>query len=109
MLTSLMVNFFDLLERNIACGSRNVSLFADIKVSCETNNNSSPCIMTANFVATNVWNLMKPLLGANAHKIEVFGTNRSRWLPILVHAFPKTEIPEWYGGIKKHKPLKVYG
>ena len=52
---------------------------------------------------------MKPLLGPNVYKVDVYGNNRDKWLPAVVKAFPKSEIPEFYGGVKGHKPVVVYG
>ncbi|CAG7830555.1 unnamed protein product, partial [Allacma fusca] len=50
-------------------------------------------IVNANFVFTSVWNLMKPILGANIYKIDVFGSNKDRWIPAILKTFPKSQIP----------------
>ncbi|CAG7831520.1 unnamed protein product [Allacma fusca] len=66
-------------------------------------------IVNSNYLFTTVWNLMKPLLGRNVYKVEVFGNNKDRWIPALLKTFPKSQIPEWYGGNKDHTPVKIYG
>ncbi|CAG7733792.1 unnamed protein product, partial [Allacma fusca] len=41
--------------------------------------------------------------------VEIYGTNRSKWLPLMLRQFPQDQLPEYYGGIKGFKPYKIYG
>ena len=66
-------------------------------------------IQTANYVATGFINIMRPLLGEAFNKVQIFGTNSARWVPLLLKQIPQSQLPQWYGGTKDFKPLKVYG
>ncbi|CAG7824717.1 unnamed protein product [Allacma fusca] len=65
--------------------------------------------INVNFVARNVVELLKPIIGKDFHRIQIFGTNPRTYLPALLKALPKDQLPEWYGGDKDFKPVKVYG
>ena len=64
---------------------------------------------TANFVATNMVNLLRPTFGENFNKFQVFGTNSATWIPLLLKNIPRDQLPERYGGTKDFKPVRVYG
>lgn len=66
-------------------------------------------IINGNYIFTTIWQLMRPILGANVYKIDVFGSNSERFIPRLLKVFPKDQLPSWYGGTKDHKPVKIYG
>ena len=72
-------------------------------------NDTKNCVFIGNFLFQTVFRLMQPLLGPDVSKVEVFGNNRENWLPALLKAFPKNEMPEYYGGEKGNKPVAVYG
>jgi len=66
-------------------------------------------VINANYVAETVINLAKPLVGVLATNLEVYGTNKQKWIPKLLRKVPRESLPEWYGGVKDFKPVKVYG
>jgi len=66
-------------------------------------------IVNANFVAENLVNILRPVFGNLLEKVEVFGTNRRKWLPHIIRKFDTSVLPEYYGGSASWKPLKVYG
>ncbi|CAG7717076.1 unnamed protein product [Allacma fusca] len=53
--------------------------------------------------------MVKPLLGGLFGNIELFGTNKAKWMKALKRILPPESIPTWYGGKKDYKPLQVYG
>lgn len=63
---------------------------------------------TANYVAENLLNLMKPLFGEEFNKMQIYGTNSAKWLPVILKNIPRNQLPEWYGGIKEFKPVEIY-
>ena len=66
-------------------------------------------VINANFVANNLIQLVKPLFGPEFNKVEVFGTNADKWLPVLLKKIPSSQLPSWYGGSKDFKPVRVFG
>ncbi|CAG7828036.1 unnamed protein product, partial [Allacma fusca] len=66
-------------------------------------------IINSNFVFGTVWEMIRPLLGPNTFKIQVFGSSKEKWMPAVLQNFPRSAIPERYGGTKDHKPVEVYG
>jgi len=66
-------------------------------------------IVNANFVAENLVNILRPVFGHLLEKVEVYGTNRRKWLPHIIRKYDTSVLPEYYGGSASWKPLKVYG
>ena len=66
-------------------------------------------VINANFVANNLIQLVKPIFGPEFNKVEVFGTNGDKWLPVLLKKIPSDQLPSWYGGSKDFRPVRVYG
>ncbi|CAG7721046.1 unnamed protein product [Allacma fusca] len=66
-------------------------------------------IVNANYLWDRVWQLGRPLLGALASNIDVYGYNKEVWKPRLLKYLPRDQIPEWYGGLPNHKPVRVFG
>ncbi|CAG7826571.1 unnamed protein product [Allacma fusca] len=66
-------------------------------------------LINVNFVARNVVELLKPIIGRDFYRLQIFGTNPRTYRPAILKVFPKDQIPEWYGGDKDFKPVKVYG
>ncbi|CAG7838235.1 unnamed protein product [Allacma fusca] len=66
-------------------------------------------VINANYVGEVGINMIRPLLGHMLEKIEIYGTNRNKWVPVLRRILPLNTIPKWYGGSDKFKPVKVYG
>ncbi|CAG7732732.1 unnamed protein product [Allacma fusca] len=66
-------------------------------------------IVNANFVFTTVWNMMKPILGQNVYKVDIFGSNKDQWVPVLLKHFPRDQLSKRYGGTRHFKPVQVYG
>ena len=63
---------------------------------------------TVNYVAQAMINILRPVLGNLMEKIQVYGTNKSKWMPELLRQLPQDQLPSWYGGLPDHKPVKVY-
>ncbi|CAG7733120.1 unnamed protein product [Allacma fusca] len=42
-------------------------------------------------------------------QLFIFGTDKSEWENTLLKMFPADQLPEWYGGSKDFKPVKIYG
>ncbi|CAG7785173.1 unnamed protein product [Allacma fusca] len=66
-------------------------------------------IVNANYLWDRVWQLGRPLLGALGSQIDVYGYNKEVWKPKLLKYLPRDQIPEWYGGVPNHKPVRVIG
>ena len=66
-------------------------------------------IFTANFVAERFVNLIRPVLGGIMQRVEVFGTQKSQWMPKILRNLPKDQLPDWYGGEEGYKPRKIFG
>lgn len=67
-------------------------------------------VINTNFVAENLINLVRPIFGDLLAKVEVHGTNKAKWVPVVRRTYGPENIPEWYGGSNKsYKPLAVYG
>ncbi|CAG7631910.1 unnamed protein product [Allacma fusca] len=66
-------------------------------------------VINTNFAAETLMNLVKPILGGLFERITVYGNNKSQWIPKLLRKLPRKYVPEWYGGSKDFKPLKIYG
>ena len=63
----------------------------------------------ANYLADTLINIARPALGKEFSRVDVYGTNPSKWKPILRRIIPEDQLPEWYGGSKDFRPVKVYG
>ncbi|CAG7829652.1 unnamed protein product [Allacma fusca] len=70
--------------------------------------NNGYCI-NVNFVAERLINMLRPILGREMERVEVLGTNKSKWLPILLRRFPQDQLPFWYGGFRNFIPYRLYG
>ncbi|CAG7727308.1 unnamed protein product, partial [Allacma fusca] len=57
----------------------------------------------------NVWKVTGPIIGKYFQTVTVFGANPEAWRPLLLQKIPQDQLPEWYGGSKSHKPIKVFG
>jgi len=66
-------------------------------------------LINMNYIAERMLNMVRPVLGSAAEKMVIFGSNREKWLPALLRAFPRDQMPEWYGGTKNFLPLQVHG
>lgn len=65
--------------------------------------------VNVNYVAENMWSVIKPSAASLTRNFEVYGTNSKVWVPKLLKQIPKDQLPEMYGGSKDHLPVKVYG
>ncbi|CAG7639384.1 unnamed protein product [Allacma fusca] len=65
--------------------------------------------INTNFIAENLLNILKPVLGKDFQKLIVYGTNKNKWLPVLLKSIPKDQLPERYGGSKKFTPVEIFG
>ncbi|CAG7719173.1 unnamed protein product [Allacma fusca] len=65
--------------------------------------------VNANSVASTLINLARPIMGSVMERIEVHGTQKSRWIPRLLRKFRTSQIPPWYGGQEKFSPIAIYG
>ena len=63
----------------------------------------------ASYPAVRLINIVLPLLGSLLENVEVYGENKNKWQPAILRFIPQDQIPQWYGGVKGHVPLKVYG
>ena len=52
---------------------------------------------------------VRPFLGELQEKLKIYGVDKAEYTPVLHKVFGVDSLPEWYGGKKDHKPLKVYG
>ncbi|CAG7831689.1 unnamed protein product [Allacma fusca] len=66
-------------------------------------------IVNTNAYAEILIQLLRPILGSVMERVEIFGTNKLKWLPRLLKAFPRDQLPPWYGGDDTYKPIKAYG
>ncbi|CAG7732762.1 unnamed protein product, partial [Allacma fusca] len=66
-------------------------------------------LVNANHFAQLTINLVRPILGPVLERVDVHGTNKGKWLPMVRRQFPEDIIPLWYGGTPKFKPIQVYG
>ncbi|CAG7723338.1 unnamed protein product [Allacma fusca] len=66
-------------------------------------------VVNANALFEGIWRIGSRTLGTLAESMEVFGTNKDLWKPKLLKDLPRDQIPEIYGGLPNHKPLKVFG
>ncbi|CAG7725811.1 unnamed protein product [Allacma fusca] len=66
------------------------------------------CINT-NFVAQRFLNLIKPLLGKEFEKFEIYGNNPAKWKSRILKTIPSDQLPSWYGGSSNFKPVMIYG
>ena len=62
----------------------------------------------ANFAALQGVAIVRPFLGRLMEKVEIFGTQKEKFKPILRHTLPPQSIPAEYGGSIDFKPLAVY-
>ncbi|CAG7734345.1 unnamed protein product, partial [Allacma fusca] len=53
--------------------------------------------------------LFRPILGSLMERMQLFGTNKAKWIPHLRRMLPENVIPAWYGGSKDFKPIQIYG
>jgi hypothetical protein len=65
--------------------------------------------VNVNAISGVVIRLLKPTLGKVFERVEVYGTLKQRWMPIIRRNLPEDQIPEKYGGRKGHKPLIFHG
>ncbi|CAG7724492.1 unnamed protein product [Allacma fusca] len=68
--------------------------------------------INVNAVARSFINLATPVLGNVLERIEIYGTQKSRWIPKVLRRIDKDEIPSWYGGTKDSKefqPVAIFG
>jgi hypothetical protein len=65
--------------------------------------------INVNAVASVIVRVLRPVLGSVFERIEVFGTQKKQWMPVLRRNLPEDQIPEKYGGKAGHKPLVFYG
>lgn len=67
-------------------------------------------VINADYLTHQLIRAIKPVFGRVISKVEVFGTRKSSWLPVVKRALGSHNLPEWYGGTSKdYKPLAVYG
>ncbi|CAG7726542.1 unnamed protein product [Allacma fusca] len=66
-------------------------------------------IVNANYVTETLVNLVRPIFGRLLEVLEIHGNNKAKWLPQVLKYFPKSQIPEWYGGSPGYKPVAIYG
>ncbi|CAG7820579.1 unnamed protein product [Allacma fusca] len=66
-------------------------------------------LVNTNYITETLINLVRPIFGRIFAKVEIYGTNRAKWLPRILQYFPKDQLPEWYGGYKRFQPIEVYG
>ena len=65
-------------------------------------------IFTANYVTEVLLRLGRGVFGRIFEVIDVYGTNKARWLPVLLRLFPRDQLPPQYGGKEGHKPVFEY-
>ncbi|CAG7834324.1 unnamed protein product [Allacma fusca] len=68
-------------------------------------NAQSAYFINTNFVAQSFLNLVKPLLGRQFEKMEVYGTNKATWMAKILKDIPRDQLPSWYGGTEDFKPM----
>ncbi|CAG7834555.1 unnamed protein product [Allacma fusca] len=66
-------------------------------------------IINTNFYGMKILELLRPILGPIMERVEIYGTDRSKWLPKMLKTLPRNQLPEWYGGERNYVPVKVYG
>ena len=62
-----------------------------------------------NFAVENLVQLVKPIVGHLLERVQIFGSVKSKWLPVLAQRFPEDTLPFQYGGARKHKYVFTYG
>ena len=67
------------------------------------------CYIPANYVTDSFVRLAKSIFGRLFEVVEVYGANKGTWMPKLLRLMPRDQLPEWYGGIKEHTPVLIYG
>ena len=65
-------------------------------------------IFAANYATQVAIQLARPVAGRLMERVEVFGSNKEKYKPILRRRFPPESIPPWYGGSNDFKPIAVY-
>ncbi|CAG7826570.1 unnamed protein product [Allacma fusca] len=65
--------------------------------------------VNVNYASRNLLEIVRPIIGKDFHRVDIFGTNPNRYRPALLRVLPKNQLPQWYGGDKDFKPVKVYG
>ncbi|CAG7698269.1 unnamed protein product [Allacma fusca] len=70
---------------------------------------SGAYIINANFLAKNLLNLLRPVLGKEFSRVEIYGANSKSYRRVLLRNIPQNQLPESYGGSKGSKPVQIYG
>ncbi|CAG7722748.1 unnamed protein product [Allacma fusca] len=65
--------------------------------------------VNTSYIGERFLNIMRPVLGKEFEKFDIYGTNPKQWIPKLLKIIPRDQLPPWYGGKPDFKPLKVYG
>ena len=67
------------------------------------------CDILGNFAAEAFLNLGRPFLGSVLERVEIFGSQKEKWMPRLLRKIPRENLPPHYGGIEDFKPIATYG
>ncbi|CAG7722747.1 unnamed protein product [Allacma fusca] len=61
--------------------------------------------INTNFVGDAFLRILRPILGKDFEKLDIYGTNPAKWRPIVLRHIPRDQIRESYGGKKNFKPF----
>ncbi|CAG7826954.1 unnamed protein product [Allacma fusca] len=66
-------------------------------------------LINATFAVQVLIDRSRPFLGHLLEKVDIYGANKNKWIPVLRRKFSDDLIPPWYGGAKNFKPVSVFG
>ncbi|CAG7837343.1 unnamed protein product [Allacma fusca] len=66
-------------------------------------------VVNANYPTQLAASIARPIAGKLMERVELFGTNRAKWMAEIRRLLPEESIPTWYGGKSTFKPLEIYG
>ncbi|CAG7639330.1 unnamed protein product [Allacma fusca] len=70
---------------------------------------NSVFMINTNFIAESLLNLLKPIMGKEFEKIQIFGTNPKHWMPRMLKVIPRDQLPPKYGGSTDFSPVSMFG
>jgi len=81
------------------------------KVELAARNMEYGFILNLNFLGEQLIRVLRPVLGTTLDRAEIAGTNKAKWMPLLLKSISKDQLPEWYGGLSNqtYTAYAVYG
>ncbi|CAG7785559.1 unnamed protein product [Allacma fusca] len=64
--------------------------------------------VNTNFMFKGLVEIARPIAGSLMERVEVYGPNKSLWLPKLLKKLPRDQLSPKFGGDKDFKPIKTY-